>query len=298
MAEASRQRRKRLTAFRALLVALYAAGLGTFMALLAMGSSYYATPLAERPRHPDYWDLKPGGRLGIVYGVTGAAMMTVMHLYSVRKRVRPLRRLGPLARWLDLHILMGVLGPLYIVLHTSFKTGGIAALSFWSMVAVALSGVFGRYLYLQIPRTRAGEALTLKEVEAEDQELSHRLREEFGLDEARLAELQELASPSAPRGGLLSSLWRALRDDLGPGRRRKIRAFTAALPGVPKPLRGELRRLLRQKSLLRRRILMWDAMQRLFHHWHVVHKPFAIVMYVFLVAHVAAATLTGYGLRW
>ena len=88
-------------------------------------------------------------------------MMTVMHLYSVRKRLRPLRRLGRAARagststscW-------GSSGPLFVVLHSSFKVGGLVAISFWSMVAVALSGVFGRYLYLKIPRTRAGEELT------------------------------------------------------------------------------------------------------------------------------------------
>jgi hypothetical protein len=54
------------------------------------------------------------------------------------------------------------------------------------MVAVALSGVFGRYLYLQIPRTRAGEELTLAEVEKADRDLAQRLRDEFGAEPAFL----------------------------------------------------------------------------------------------------------------
>jgi hypothetical protein len=48
--------------------------------------------------------------------------------------------------------------------------------------------------------------------------------------------------------------------------------------------------------VVRRRIVFWDGLQRLFHHWHVVHKPFAIVMYVFMVVHVVVASMTGYGL--
>ena len=53
-----------------------------------------------------------------------------------------------------------------------------------------------------------------------------------------------------------------------------------------------------RRRVLRRRILLWDALHRLFHYWHVVHKPFAIVMYLFVVVHVAVATLPGYGLAW
>jgi hypothetical protein len=33
----------------------------------------------------------------------------------------------------------------------------------------------------------------------------------------------------------------------------------------------------------------------LFHYWHVLHKPFAVVMYLFMLVHVAVAFATGYG---
>ena len=225
----------------------------------------------------------------------GLAMMTVMHAYSARKRLKLLRRAGPLRSWLDGHILLGILGPLFVVLHSSFKIGGLVAISFWSMVAVALSGVFGRYLYLQIPRTRAGEELSLADVEKADQELGRRLREEFGADDAFLRELDAASKP--PAGGLASVLGALLLEDLGLRRRRR-RQLVRSLRGVPPPLVRELSGIVGQKALLRRRILLWDALHRLFHHWHVVHKPFAIVMYLFVVVHVAVATLTGYGLAW
>jgi hypothetical protein len=32
----------------------------------------------------------------------------------------------------------------------------------------------------------------------------------------------------------------------------------------------------------------------LFHYWHVLHKPFALVMYLFMAVHVAVAVMTGY----
>lgn len=281
--------------FRALLALGYAAGLGAFLWLAVTGASYYLAPLPERPRHPLYWTLKPGGSVGLRLGAAGLAMMTVMHLYSARKRLRLLRRLGPLRSWLDVHILLGILGPLFVVLHSSLKVGGLVAVSFWSMVAVALSGVFGRYLYLQIPRSRAGEELSLAEAQRADAELTRQLRADFGVDEASLSALERTVGPP-PSGSALADL-RAVVAGAWSARRRAT-ALVRSLGGVPPHLRRALLALTREKARLRRRIVLWEATHRLFHHWHVVHKPFAIVMYVFVVVHVAVALYAGYGRPW
>jgi hypothetical protein len=281
-------RRPSRTLARSVLGLSYAVGLGAVAYFLASGASYYLTPVAERARHPGYWTFKPGGTLGLRFGMAGLAMMTLMHVYSARKRLKPLRKAGPLRTWLDFHILLGIFGPLFVVLHSSFKVGGLVAISFWAMVAVALSGVFGRYLYLQIPRTRAGEELSLAEVQKADHDLGRRLREEFGADEALLRRIDEASAPPASAG--LASMLGGLRPPAA--------ALVRALPGVPAPLARELAGVVREKALLRRRILLWDKLHRVFHHWHVVHKPFAIVMYLFVVVHVAVATLAGYGFSW
>ena len=47
--------------------------------------------------------------------------------------------------------------------------------------------------------------------------------------------------------------------------------------------------------MLHRRILLSERLQELFHYWHVVHKPFAIVMYLFMLVHILVVTATGYG---
>lgn len=277
--------------FRPFLALLYVVALAAIAILAWEGHSYYLTPDILRGHHPGYWRFKPGGTVGLPLGETGAGMMVLLLAYSVRKRVRALRRLGPLARWLDIHIFLGVVGPLLIVLHSSFKVRGLVALSFWSMIAVALSGVLGRYLYLQIPRTRAGEELTLAELTEQDRRLAGRLRE-LGLDDRRLARLEELTAARPPRGlarafaSLLAADWRL---------RARLRAFRAECSGLPGGALGELVRVARQKAVIQRRIAFWDALHGLFHHWHVVHKPFAVVMYVFMLVHVVVASMTGYG---
>ena len=263
----------RLDVHRLVLVTCYVAAAAVVGWLAWQGVDYYATPLVERPRHDGYWQLKPGGSRGHLLGVVGSGLMVVMLVYSLRKRWRPLRRAGQLRKWLDFHIFCGIYGPLLVILHSSFKVQGLVALSFWSMIAVALSGVVGRYLYLQIPRTRAGDERTLADVEQESRELSTRLRE-LGINETQLAELDAIAA--------IPSAW---------SRRSRLRAFERAHGG------GELVNVIEHKAQLQRRILRWHRLQEVFHHWHVFHKPFAIVMYLFLIVHIVVVTMTGYGFR-
>lgn len=269
----------------------YLAGFAILGLILASGLDYYRTPLVERAHHEGYWTWKAGGRVGHKLGVIGSSMMVLMLLYSVRKRVGALRRLGPLSRWLDVHIFLGVFGPLLVVLHSGFKVQGLVALSFWSMVVVATSGVLGRYLYLQIPRTRAGEALALADIERQDRELAERLRKGFGLDDTQLGRLDALAAVPA-RAGLVAGLGHMVVGQLR--LRAALAGFARGCRGVPRPLYRDFEHVVRQKALVRRRILLWDRAHELFHYWHVMHKPFALVMYVFLVVHVAVAVMTGY----
>ncbi len=283
----------RLSAFRVVLTALYVVSFAAIAMLFWSGHAFYMAPLWARPHHPGYWTWKPGGTAGWPLGVIGSSMMVVMLVYTVRKRVRLFRRWGALARWLDVHIYLGVVGPLLVVLHSSFKVHGLVALSFWSMIAVAASGVLGRYLYLQIPRTRAGEELALVDLEKEDRALAERLRTEFHLDERLLKRLDALAG-EAPRA---AGLWGAVlglfsAQLLLPFR---LRAFEREWRGSGRKALGDFVRVARRKTVVRRRIVFWEAVHRLFHYWHVIHKPFAIVMYVFMVVHVVVASMTGYG---
>ncbi|HEY6546446.1 MAG TPA: hypothetical protein VI589_01020, partial [Vicinamibacteria bacterium] len=247
---------------------LYLVSFAVIGLLFWRGASFYATPVGERAHHEGYWHWKAGGSIGLLLGVVGAGMMVVLLLYSVRKRVKGLRRAGPIARWLDIHIYLGVVGPLLIILHTAFKVGGLVALSFWSMIAVALSGVLGRFLYIHIPRTRAGEELSLAELQRADVALSARLQGEFGLSPTLMGRLQALATPPERRG-LIVGLTLLAFDDLR--LRGRLRAFARLCRSVPPDLYREFEDVVRQKALAQRRIQLWERLHAAFHYWHVIH---------------------------
>jgi hypothetical protein len=272
---------------------LYALFLGSIAWFTYRGLPYYLTPLAERPRHPLYWQLKPGGTLGLAFGIAGAGMMILMLLYSVRKRFVALRRLGAVGDWLDFHILLGICGPLFILLHSSFKVQGLVALSFWSMVAVATSGIAGRYLYRQIPHSSGGDELSLVEVEKLDRDLAQRLRSEVGLDDDAIRQLDALAALGTGAQRSLVGLALSFPYDLMMVRLR-LRRFRRQFPPLDRQLRRRYELLVAHKVRLRRRILLWQRVRELFHYWHVFHKPFAVVMYLFMLVHIGVAWMTGY----
>ncbi len=277
----------------------YTVGLAVTIYLLIDGLPYYTTTYAERPHHPDYRALRPAGSLGVLYGIMGTVMMVLMLVYSLRKRTRFFGRSSSLRPFLDFHIFLGVMGPLFIVLHTSFKVQGLVAVSFWSMMAVALSGFFGRYLYLQIPRNIQGNELTLQEIDKLSKENTQNLRERFELDDGALERLERVARGLAThyqKGGTGRALGLILIDDLFRARLKKqYKQRLLKEVRLPPSRIGEFVETSFERALLERRIAVLARVQRLFHYWHVVHKPFAIIMYVIVGIHVGVAVWTGYG---
>lgn len=284
-----------------LLWVIYTVSLALLAWFLIEGYSYYSTPYIERPHHEDYRSLRPAGTTGLLFGYAGSAMMILMLIYSVRKRTRLLGRNISLRSLLDFHIYLGVIGPLLIVLHTSFKVQGLVAVSFWSMVAVAASGYFGRYLYLQIPRNIQGSELTLQEMERINAEMTTQLQTRFHLDDSAIVKLEAVTTNFA--AGYAGGAWRAvfllLTDDLVRflARRRFVRNVMRAVPLPRRELR-EFTRLAFARALLRRRVALLAQVHQIFHYWHVVHKPFAIIMYLIMLIHIGVAIWTGYGWAW
>jgi hypothetical protein len=284
------------TPFKIFIRILYFISFIVFFYYLIDGLPYYKTAIQQRPYHENYRNLRPAGFRSHGFGVIGSGLMIFMLIYTVRKRTKFMRRWGALSKWLDIHIYCGVMGPLLIILHTSFKVQGLVAVSFWSMIAVALSGVLGRYLYLQIPRNVRGDELSMKELDDLGTQINKEIKEEISISEDELRRLEMLISPNInPDRGVLYILAWSLKADLTrPFRLRKIQKRFSLAFNIPPTQMQRLIINLRRKLALNRRILLLNQIQRLFHYWHVFHKPFAIIMYIIMLIHVGVAVWLGY----
>ena len=122
---------------------------------------------------------KPGEELfdlGYNLGLAGGLMMLILLLYPLRKRVRLFNKLGALPTWFKWHMVLGILGPLTIIFHSTYHvyipfihpTGSPnAAVAMLCMLLVSGSGTFGRMFYTKIHHGLYGRQATLNELQAE-----------------------------------------------------------------------------------------------------------------------------------
>lgn len=290
---------------RFLLRAGYTLAVVVVLGLLVHGFDYYFLELPLRPFSPKHTILKPTGSIGLWLGILGAAIFMGIFLYPIRKRWDWLRRQGNSRHWLDFHVLMGLTAPFVIAFHASFKFHGLAGMAFWIMTAVALSGVVGRYLYGQIPRSLNAAELSLKDAHDLSTQLAVRLTGQKVIPAAVLAPMLRLPSEKEVKS---KSIVRALCSMVTVDIERsfsiaRVRRHACGVWGVFATLGGflattnaELERVIdlaRKQASLSKRILFLSRSQQVFHLWHVVHKPFSYSFAVLAGIHILVAMLFG-----
>src|SRR5580700_1491238 len=194
----------------------YLLAIAATLALLVYGFSYYWSSAEQRALSSKHAYLKPSGAIGLRLGMFGVLLFLFIYLYPIRKKWAWLGRQGNSKRWLDIHVLLGLVAPVVITFHSSFKFSGIAGVAYWIMIVVLLSGVVGRYIYAQIPRNLNSAELSLQEAQEQSQRLATQLKN-AGILSARdidgLLRLQDVRRvQSISRIGVL---WRMMLFDLG-----------------------------------------------------------------------------------
>lgn len=283
------------SAHRIFILFLFVVGVVTATAILVRNFDYYILPLEERPFHERYEELKPSGFETHAYGIFGTAMIVVgVALYSSRKRVKAFSQVGKIKYFLEFHIFLCLLGPTLILYHTTFKFGGLVAVSFWSMAAVAASGIVGRYLYVQIPKGIHGDELSIKELDKESERLHLQLKEEYGLEEIDVRKLDALARPHKERRSIVALLAFFIVSDVT--RRARVNSIIHHLhrKDIDRHTVHAIAHIANNRIQLLQRIHFLEELKNIFHYWHVVHLPFTIIMFVILVIHVGVAIAFGY----
>jgi hypothetical protein len=267
--------------------------LGVFLLLFFYGFDYYSTPGKERFYHSSHETLKPNGLIGHGIGIAGSVVLLVgVFGYMARKRIRLFSRIGYLKYWLEFHIFLCSLGPVLILYHTTFKFGGIVAISFWSMVAVVVSGIIGRFIYIQIPRTIDGRELSVNEIINIKTNLIENLKKEYKVDEVILSYLGTSTEDKTIHFSIRGIIKSIRREKIV---LKKIKGVLEAKE-FSKKERKVAFKLIKNEIILTRRIHWLVSMQNLLRYWHVAHLPFALVMLVIMIIHVIIAVTFGY--KW
>jgi hypothetical protein len=265
--------------------------IGVTVFLAANGYEYYQTPLEERYYLPTHSWFKPSGIYGHGLGILGTLMIAFgVGIYIARKRYNFMEKYLRLKYLLEFHIFLCILGPILILFHTAFKFGGIVSVAFWSMVLVVLSGVIGRYIYLQIPRTIKGRELSLNEVVEMKENLSQSILTNENLNEDVTQLIEEITHIQTKEGSSYFAMYFRDRENIRKVR-KKLKEHHISGEHASSILSN-----LKEEMSLSHKISRLQTMQRLFKYWHVAHLPFALIMLIILIIHVGVTLLFGY--KW
>jgi len=276
------------------------------------GADYYFLPLDQRPFSDKYEQLRPSGIIGINLGVLGTVLFFIIFLYALRKVIPWLGRYGTARHWMDFHVVAGITAPILIAFHASFKFQGIAGIAFWIMVVVALSGVIGRYLYAQIPRSLTAAELSLSDLQASERELSEALLSQSIYSAEQINRVLDMPSAAHIKriGPLLAIGEMVALDIRRPFQIAHLRRTSAGPGAILRSAGGLLSsriaeiehvvRLVRQKAALSKRVVFLNQTQKVFHLWHIIHRPFSYAFAVLAIFHIVVVMGLGFvtvGLR-
>jgi hypothetical protein len=286
--------------------ALYILAFATNLAIFFYGFDYYKLSALDRPFSPKHHMLRPSGPIGLYLGFMGVALFVGIFLYPIRKHWPWLGTIGSTRHWLDIHVLMGLTAPFIIAFHSTLKFKGIAGMAFWIMFAVSASGVVGRYLYAQIPRKVTTAELSVKEVQELQETLAQQLAAQNVLPAADLRTL--LRMPDAHRVArlpiVIALIYMMMLDVVRVFRVARLRRHALQFGGYVQTLAGflptrnrELEKAIHaaaEEAALSKRILFLSRSQKVFHLWHVVHKPFSYAFAVLALLHIGLQFVLGY----
>lgn len=247
-------------------------------------------------------ELSPRTEFGYWLGVAGGVMMLLLFAYPLRKRWGTLARLGKARHWFVIHMVLGILGPMTVLVHSSFSFGSLnAGVALVSMLVVAVSGVVGRFIYLHMHNGLGGQRDMLESLQVQLGLLGSAEGAGLAFAPAAQAALQGLhAHAGTPRDAWAEHLRRlfVLPWQLA-ARRRAIRGEVDSRLSEWADREGWARdvRRRRQDKALRLvdqhidavlRVAQYAAYARIFSLWHLLHVPFVFMMVISAIVHVVA----------
>jgi hypothetical protein len=209
-----------------------------------------------------------------------------------------MRNLGSLQTWFEWHVLTGVMGPLFIILHSVAKLDNWVSLGVWSMILTVVSGLLGRYMATQTMERASTAAVEVLDI---DRKLAVLRASHPGVRGAdvwyesyrrRIANFERSLGGKDARPtffGALRSFWFTMKDDLLRGGR--IRALRSQLGKTvhgrgTRKVRKQATELAHRLALMERRRVLLPQMEPLFNQWKSVHIPMSVILTVIASIHI------------
>jgi hypothetical protein len=238
--------------------------------------------------HGNYY--KPGEGLGYNLGLAGGLMMLTLLLYSARKHLAFMQPLGKLKYWFRIHMILGVLGPILVLFHTTFRLGSMnATIAFYCMLLVAGSGLIGRLVYTRIHKGLYGSRSTLSEAHESLAGSKGNVKSKlsfFPKVENNIKKFEDEALEK--KRNFLQGVWFFVSFDV----RRMLLAWRCRryihlkLGANMSDVADEASTLVNQYLVQIQTVAQFKKFEQIFSTWHVLHIPFMYMMVATAIFHV------------
>jgi hypothetical protein len=247
--------------------------------------------------------LTPESGVGYWLGIAGGSLMLLLLLYPLRKRMKWLRALGTVAFWFQAHMILGVVGPVLVILHANVRLGSVNSnVALAAMLVVALSGDVGRYLYGKIHLGMYGRKVEVQKIMADADALKEAIGADLPVADRLVAQLSTFAQLGtvAPKGvvaGLLLVPVVSVRASIIRMRliadARQVIAVEGRRLGWSRKVRRQrlagIAELVTLNIAAVKKATAFAFYERLFRLWHVFHLPLFFLLVIAAIIHVFAA---------
>lgn len=241
--------------------------------------------------------LSPRYGAGYWLGIAGGSMMLALLVYPLRKRKPSLAVIGSVRFWFRIHMVLGVAGPVAILYHSNFSLGATNSnVALACMLTVAGSGLIGRYLYTRIHHGLYGRRASLQELAQDADELRGHSGA-LGLLPGIVKAVEEAERHIAAPAPLVVRPFLAAMRQRRETRRLSglVRAAVAMASTRSRVVKWQRDRLTRSTTayvasrlLAARRVAEFEASERLFAAWHILHMPLFVMLVIVGIVHVVA----------
>jgi hypothetical protein len=249
--------------------------------------------------------ITPAYGIGHLLGILGTLLMLMLLIYPARKRFSALSTIGSVKMWFRIHMIFGILGPVCILFHTTFRLGSLNSnVALVSMLVITMSGIIGRFIYCNIHFGLYGRKASLIELRDNLQQQKEQVKKQLASISGIKEELFKLADyVLKPR----TSLFESIKLVLSIGWRTtfvlwKIRFITNIYLRRNSASKGwayTIKRIMRRKVRIEAQLFLLQAVsvarfgffERLFALWQVLHIPLTYILVVVAILHVIVVSL-------
>ena len=239
---------------------------------------------------------------GYYLGIVGGSLMLLLLIYPMRKRAKFMRNWGAVKWWFRTHVIFGLLGPVLVLYHSNFNLGSLnSSVALTCMLAVAVSGVIGRFIYTRVHFGLHSQRASLSALRHETSRLRKQLDLYLKLIPPLRENLQKLEQTAlAKPKNIAHSVLRLFTLSFGTlTQRMSMRSqLRRGLAIVARHQRWDVRQrrthfrrgqaFLKAYMKLILKIGHLSFYERLFSLWHFLHFPLFIMLIVTGIIHVIA----------